>query len=91
MKKKKYCTKLNFKMRGALLSSVWKEKPQPVQLLEKPGTTYVPNVPPTTQFSFHFTEKDMLFVIMVCAILILIMVYFMHQKQSRLIELLMRR
>ena len=79
-------------MRGALLSSVWKEKPQPVRLLETPGPTkYAPNVQPAPRFSFHFTEKDMLFVIMVCAILILIMVYFMHQKQSQLIELLMRR
>jgi hypothetical protein len=77
-------------MRGALLRSVWKEKPQPVQLLETP-TKYAPNVQPAPRFSFHFTEKDMLFVIMVCAILILIMVYFMHQKQSQLIELLMRR
>ena len=89
--KKKYCIKVNLKkMRGALLRSVWKEKPQPVQLLET-STKYAPNVQPAPRFSFHFTEKDMLFVIMVCAILILIMVYFMHQKQSQLIELLMRR
>jgi hypothetical protein len=79
-------------MRGSLLSSVWKETPQKIQLLETPGPTkYAPNVQVSQRFSFHFTEKDMLFVIMVCTILILIMVYFMHQKQGTLIELLMRR
>ena len=76
-------------MRGALLSQVWK-KPTPKVRLYHAKSSPTPLATPssTDMFGFRFSNKDMLFVIMVSCVLLVLMVMMSMQQQSKLIELL---